>query len=558
MWIEMIVPSAFGRVSRLLLVASAATALVSTAWAADDAVVSLTAKNFDDTLAKESLLLVKFTAPWCGHCQSLAEPFAAAATDLKDTAVLADVDATAEEKLAEKYEVQGFPTIKMFVNGAFLTDYKGDRTTQAIVSFVKRATLPPFEELTTAEAVTKFAAAAAAETADDASAVYAVAPTTAAVTSFRAAVFALRDTFPNMKFATVGSAALAATLAGTSGKTIADGAIVLVSKDGVEVKPAGDESVDAWVKSMSVPIFAEFSQSNSELYTEGEKAVAVVFAKGGKKEGPGVAELEAVAKANKGNDKLNFAYVDADELSQFADYLGLKDVVPPVAIYSFASDVKYLMPAEATGDKFTEAALSAWIKDYIDGKLVPLKKSQPVPESNDEPVKVVVGDTWDSVVEDPDKDVLVMTHAEWCGHCKAAMPKLEAVAKALSGVSTVVVAKMDGTENDAPEAYKAKGFPTIHFFPAGKEQKGVEYDGGRTAREFAAFIKEKATHEVKVDVDSIEEPKEEPQSEEEPPEDDLPEEELEGEGMDPEDMKDELKTEGGAAGDPEGEEKSEL
>eukprot|EP00168_Porphyra_purpurea_P019985 TRINITY_DN81_c0_g1_i2.p1 TRINITY_DN81_c0_g1~~TRINITY_DN81_c0_g1_i2.p1 ORF type:complete len:523 (+),score=204.04 TRINITY_DN81_c0_g1_i2:185-1753(+) len=498
----MIRPSAFGRASRLLVV-SATAALVSAAWAADDAVVSLTTKTFDDVVAKESLVLVKFTAPWCGHCQALTEPFAAAASDLKDTAVLADVDATAEEKLAEKYEIQGFPTIKMFVNGSFLTDYKGDRSTAAIVSFVKRATLPPFEDLADAAAVKTFAEAAAA--ADETTAVYAVAPTDEVTTAFRAAVFALRDTFPDtMKFASVASAAAAAELAGDSGKTIKVGDIVVVSADkSVEIKPDGDQGIDAWVKALAVPVFAEFSQANSELYTEGEKAVAVIFTKSNKKEGKGVAEMEKLAIANKGNSKLNFAYVDNSELSQFSDYLGLKSVVPQIAIYSFASDVKFLMPEESRGDKFTEAALSAWIKEYLDGKLVPLKKSQPIPESNDGPIKEVVGDTWESVVEDTEKDVLIMTHAEWCGHCKAAMPKLEAAAKALSGVSTVVIARMDGTENDAPEAYKAKGFPTIHFFSAGKEQKGMEYDGGRTAREFVAYLKEHATHKFEFDVDTV-------------------------------------------------------
>jgi len=508
----MIRPSAVGRVSRLLI-ASATAALVSVAWAADDAVVSLTTETFDDVVAKESLVLVKFTAPWCGHCQALTQPFAAAASDLKDTAVLADVDATAEEKLAEKYEIQGFPTIKMFVNGSFLADYKGDRSTAAIVSFVQRATLPPFEELADAAAVKTFAETAAA--AGETTAVYAVAPTEEVTTAFRAAVFALRDTFPDtMKFASLASAAAAAELAGASGKTIKDGDIVVVSADNsVEIKPAGDEGIDAWVKALSVPVFAEFSQANSELYTEGEKAVAVIFTESNKKEGTGVAEMEKVAIYHKGNAKLNFAFVDNSELSQFSDYLGLKNVVPQIAIYSFASDVKFLMPEETRGGKFTEAALSAWIQDYLDGKLVPLKKSQPIPESNDGPVKEVVGDTWNSVVEDTEKDVLVMTHAEWCGHCKAAMPKLEAAANALSGVSTVIIARMDGTENDAPAAYKAKGFPTIHFFPAGKEQTGVEYDGGRTAREFVAYLKEKATHKFEFDVDTVPEDKEEPEEE---------------------------------------------
>ena len=70
-----------------------------------------------------------------------------------------------------------------------------------------------------------------------------------------------------------------------------------------------------------------------------------------------------------------------------------------------------------------EGALSAeallkFYEDYLEGKLQPFYRSEPIPESNNEPVKVVVGKTFNEIVNDNTKDVLVEFYAPWCGHCK--------------------------------------------------------------------------------------------------------------------------------------------
>ena len=91
-------------------------------------VVVLKEKNFTDAVKNNRFVMVEFYAPWCGHCQALAPEYAAAATELKgEDVILAKVDATEENELAQQYDVQGFPTVHFFVDGIH-KPYNGQRT----------------------------------------------------------------------------------------------------------------------------------------------------------------------------------------------------------------------------------------------------------------------------------------------------------------------------------------------------------------------------------------------------------------------------------------------
>jgi len=74
------------------------------------------------------------------------------------------------------------------------------------------------------------------------------------------------------------------------------------------------------------------------------------------------------------------------------------------------------------------------IKEFIDnfkaGVLTPHLKSEPEPTNNG-PLTVIVGTTYEKIVNDPTKDVLVKFYAPWCGHCKKMKPAFTAAAERL-------------------------------------------------------------------------------------------------------------------------------
>ena len=127
------------RVSALLVAFAALAA--GEEWEYEDNVAVLDETNFDAFIASQEYTIIEFYAPWCGHCKSLAPEWAAAAGKtrrLNPSTILAKVDADAHKKLSDRYEIGGYPTIKIFKNGE-PQDYTGPRESKGIVGFVKKA-----------------------------------------------------------------------------------------------------------------------------------------------------------------------------------------------------------------------------------------------------------------------------------------------------------------------------------------------------------------------------------------------------------------------------------
>jgi len=81
----------------------------------DKALKVVVAKTFDEIIMDPSTeALVKFYAPWCGHCKKLAPVWEELAEELKDVPnlVIAKLDATAND--VQGLAVKGYPTLNFY------------------------------------------------------------------------------------------------------------------------------------------------------------------------------------------------------------------------------------------------------------------------------------------------------------------------------------------------------------------------------------------------------------------------------------------------------------
>lgn len=143
--------------------------------------------------------------------------------------------------------------------------------------------------------------------------------------------------------------------------------------------------------------------------------MAYIFAET-EEERAGLAEtLKPLAKKHKG--VVNFATIDAKAFGAHAENLNLENGKwPAFAIQETVKNQKF--PFDQA-KKLTHDDVSAFVQKFVDGKVEPSIKSEPVPEKQEGPVQIVVANNYKDVVLDNENDVLVEFYAPWCGHCKA-------------------------------------------------------------------------------------------------------------------------------------------
>ncbi|KAF2896610.1 hypothetical protein ILUMI_09566 [Ignelater luminosus] len=119
----------------------------------DSGAVQLTQQNLDMTLASNELVFINFYAEWCRFSNILMPIFDDAANKIKEEfpesgrVVMAKVDCDKEGSIATRFHITKYPTLKVIRNGQpAKREYRGQRSTEAFVSFVKKQLEDPVKE----------------------------------------------------------------------------------------------------------------------------------------------------------------------------------------------------------------------------------------------------------------------------------------------------------------------------------------------------------------------------------------------------------------------------
>lgn len=175
---------------------------------------------------------------------------------------------------------------------------------------------------------------------------------------------------------------------------------------------------------------------------------------------------------------------------RLAEYLGVNTNTVPSVLYLGSSNDKYLYDQE----EINADNLASFLTRVQAGEVEQFLKSAEIPETNDEPVKIIVGKTFNDIVLNNEKEVLVEFYAPWCGHCKTLAPHFDEAAKRLANNPNIVIAKVDSTENEVAKV-DIQGFPTLKFWGKDKSQAPIDYNGERTADGIIQWLKDHTSYE---------------------------------------------------------------
>jgi protein disulfide-isomerase A1 len=442
----------------------------------NNGVYSLDRNTYSDFLDKNEFVMVKFYAPWCGHCKNLApiyEKVALKFTQNNPQVKFAKFDATAEDasKLLSPLDIKGYPTLYWFKSKKPIL-YDGGRSEDEISNWVTKKSGPSVSPISTyADLKDKLAA-------------------------HKVVVLGTFDKIEgNSNFEVFSD--LAYHINGVEFyystsheifKEVGSNKVVMFRQFDEPKLVFEDEfnynNLENFITSNKNPLVIELGpETHKFIFGDPKKKVVLLFSLLSGLDKNIVGCYKDAAKKYK--EKAVLALVDSniENNANIISFFGLKKDDEAVAILDIEKDLrKYRLKGDMTCP-----AIEGFLQNYFEDKLTPFYMSEEVPADwNEKDVYTLVGKNFKEVVSNSNKAVFVKFYAPWCGHCKALAPTWEKLGASYKNNANVVIAKIDATKNEV-EGITIEGFPQLKLFLPG-EKESIAYEGQRDIASLKNFL----------------------------------------------------------------------
>ncbi|CAL1378094.1 unnamed protein product [Linum trigynum] len=442
-------------------------------------VLELNTDSSSRAISENEFVLILGYAPWDTRSAELMPQFAEAANKLKELGspiVMAKLDAERYPKAASALQIRGFPTLLLFVNGTS-QPYTGGFTGEDIVIWARKKTGDPVIRVNSVAEAEKF------------------------LQTHHIYVIGLFDKFEGSDYEEFVKAAISDN--GIQFGEVCDHRVAEVLYPDIKftskfvglVKSEPERytiyegafemgKILEFLAYNKFPLVTRLTDLNSvSVYSSPIKLQVMVFGE----EDDFKRLIEPLRQvARKFKSKIMFIYVDIkdDNLAKpFLTLFGLEDSDHAlVTAFDNKISTKFLLEAEPTSGNIEDFCLG-----LLSGSFPAYYKSQPVPDNKNVSVLVVVGKTFDELVLNSPKNILLEIFTPWCINCETTSKQVEKLAKHFKGSDSLVIARIDASANEHPKLQVAD-YPTLLLYPEDDKTNPIKLSTKSSGKDLAAAI----------------------------------------------------------------------